>query len=118
GHKVGVEDFSQLLGHTRDTKYESSMEKLIPVLEKHATFPLLEKIKLFRLVLFNFLVGNEDMHLKNFSLIRDKQRVELSPAYDLINTTIAIHAKEEIALPLRGKKSRLTSTDLIDYYGK
>lgn len=65
GHKVATEDFSQLMGHSRDTKYESSMEKLIPVIEKHCTFPLLEKMKLFRRTLFNFLVGNEDMHLKN-----------------------------------------------------
>ena len=63
GHKIAVEDFSQLMGHSRDTKYDSSMEKLIPVIEKHCTFPLLEKIKLFRLIVFNFLIGNEDMHL-------------------------------------------------------
>ena len=55
GHKIAVEDFSQLLGYSRETKYESSMEKLPPILEKHCTFPLIEKIKFFRLTLFNFL---------------------------------------------------------------
>ena len=75
GHKVAVEDFAQLLQLSRDTKYSSSMEKVAFVLEKHCTFPLLEKQKLFRRILFCFLVGNEDMHLKNFSLIRHQNRI-------------------------------------------
>jgi serine/threonine-protein kinase HipA len=115
--KVAVEDFSQLLECTRDTKYESSMEKIVSVIEKHCTFPILEKIKLFRLVIFNFLTGNEDMHLKNFSMIRWEDKVELSPAYDLLNTTIIIQSKEEIALPIRGKKSKLTRNDFVSYFG-
>lgn len=115
--KIAVEDFSQLLQYTRDTKYESSMEKVVGVIEKHCTFPMVEKLKLFRLVIFNFLIGNEDMHLKNFMLIRRKDKVELSPAYDLLNTTIVIQSKEEIALPIRGKKSKLTRSDLVDYFG-
>ncbi len=117
GKKVATEDFSQLLGCSRDTKYESSMEKVISVIEKHCTFPSVEKAKLFRLVIFNFLVGNEDMHLKNFSLIRKGSKVTLSPAYDLVNTTIVLKATEEIALPIRGKKSRLQYADLVDYFG-
>lgn len=117
-HKIAVEDFSQLLGFSRDTKYESSMEKVISVIDKHCTFPVIEKQKLFRLAIFNFLIGNEDMHLKNFTLIRRENKVELSPAYDLLNTTIVMKATEEIALPLRGEKSRLTRADFIDYFGK
>jgi len=115
--KIGVEDFSQLLGYSRDTKYESSMEKVISVVEKHCTFPMIEKAKLFRLTLFNFLIGNEDMHLKNFTLIRRNEKVELSPAYDLLNTAIVLQSKEEIALPIRGEKSKLTYDDLVDYFG-
>ena len=115
-HKIATEDFSQLLDCSRETKYESSMEKIISVINKQCTFPMLEKIKLFRLTLFNFLVGNEDMHLKNFSIIRRQDKVELSPAYDLLNTTILFSAKEEIALPLKGKKSKLTPDDFFDYF--
>ncbi|MGZ3633392.1 MAG: HipA domain-containing protein [Parachlamydiaceae bacterium] len=119
GKKLAVEDFSQLLGDSRDTKYESSMEKVIGVLEKYCTFPAIEKLKLFRLVFFNFLVGNEDMHLKNFSLIHQKDRIELSPCYDLLNSTIVLKkAKEEIALPIRGKKSNLNDSDIIEYFGQ
>ncbi len=115
--KIAVEDFGQLLGLSRDTKYESSMEKMIPVIDKHCTFPLKEKIYLFKMIIFNFLTGNEDVHIKNFSIIRKKNRVEFSPAYDLLNTTLVTTGKEEIALPLRGKKSNLKREDLINYFG-
>ena len=115
--KIAVEDFSQLLGYSRETKYESSMEKVISVIEKHCTFPVVEKLKLFRLVIFNFMIGNEDMHLKNFTLIRRENKVELSPAYDLLNTTIIMNAEEEIALPIRGKKKKLKRNDFVDYFG-
>lgn len=117
GGKLAVEDFSQLLGYSRDTKYESSMEKIIGVLDKFCSFPAVEKLKLFRLVIFNFLIGNEDMHLKNYSLITLKGKVELSPCYDLLNSTIVLKSKEEIALPIRGKKSNLNYSDLVDYFG-
>lgn len=119
GQKLPLEDFAQLSGLTRDVKYNYSMEKLIHIIVKHCTFPTLEKSKLFTRTLFNYLIGNEDMHLKNFSLITRDNKIELAPAYDFINTTIAIgNAKEEIALTLNGKKNNLTSRDLIDYYGK
>ncbi len=118
GGKLPLEDFAQLTGRTRETKYDSSMEQVAEVLEEFCTFPLVEKRKLFRLTLFNFLIGNEDMHLKNFSLIRRNGRVELSPAYDLLNSTIALsQATEEIALPLGGKKRNLSRALLVDYFG-
>jgi len=118
GHKekVPLEDFAQLAGLTRETKYDFSIEKIIPLLDRHCTFPMIEKKKFFLFMLFNFLVGNEDMHLKNYSLISREDKVEFSPAYDLLNTTIALgNTKEETALSLKGKKSRLTKKDLIDY---
>ncbi len=117
GKKYAIEDFSQLSYHTRDTKYDSSMEKLISVLEKYCSFPVLEKVKLFRMTLFCFLVGNEDMHLKNFSLIRRPNKVELSPAYDLINSTIVIEGPDEFALPIAGKRSKISRSSLCKYYG-
>ena len=77
--KIAVEDFSQLLGLSRDTKYDASMEKVAQVIDRYCTFPAVEKIKLFRLTLVNFLIGNEDMHLKNFSLMTRDGKVELTP---------------------------------------
>jgi serine/threonine-protein kinase HipA len=116
--KIAVEDFAQLAGVSRETKYDFSMEKLIPLIERFCTFPLIEKKKLFVLTLFSFLVGNEDLHLKNFSLIKQENLSEFSPAYDLVNSSIVMNTSEELALPLRGKKSRLTRLDFIEYFGK
>jgi len=117
--KLALEDFAQLLGLSRDTKYGASMEKVASVIEDHCTFPAIEKIKLFRISLVNFLVGNEDMHLKNFSLITRGEKIELSPAYDILNTTIALaRPQEEIALPVMGKKRKLNRTVLVEYFGR
>jgi serine/threonine-protein kinase HipA len=117
--KLAVEDFAQLAGKSRDTKYDYSMEKIVTIIDNFCTFPAIEKVKLFRLTIFNYLVGNEDMHLKNFSLITRDNKIELSPAYDLLNTTIVVpRAREEIALPLKGKKRNLSAKILIDYFAK
>ena len=121
GHsdKIPVEDFAQLAGLNRDTKYDYSMEKLVTLINMYCTFPSIENIKLFKLVLFNFLVGNEDMHLKNFSIINRDGIITLSPSYDLLNTTIEYNKpEEEIALPIMGKKKKLTQNILINYFGK
>lgn len=119
GHnkKLALEDFAQLSGGDRHTKYQSSMEKVISIIEQFCTFPKIEFVKLFKLTLFNFLIGNEDMHLKNFSLITKDRKTSLSPAYDLLNSSIALkNAKEEIALPLKGKKNNLTKNDFLKYF--
>lgn len=117
--KLSLEDFAQLAGKSRETKYDYSMEKLVTLVDTFCTFPAIEKVKLFRLTIFNFLIGNEDMHLKNFSLITRDNKVELSPAYDLLNTTIVVpRTQEEIALPLAGKKRNLSAKILIDYFAK
>ncbi len=117
--KVPVEDFAQLAGLSRDTKYDYSMEKVAGVIDKYTTFPSIEKLTLFKLVIFNYLVGNEDMHLKNFSIISENGKVKLSPCYDLLNSTIEYKKQdEEIALPLKGKKKHLTRNILVDYFGR
>lgn len=121
--KLAVEDFAQLAERSRDTKYQYSMEQLVALLDR-CTFPMLERAKLFKRCIFNYLIGNEDMHLKNFSLIRREGKVELSAAYDFLNTTIAyvalgksLNEIEEIALPLKGKKRALTGPIWTDYFG-
>ena len=117
--KLSLEDFAQLQGRTRETKYDSSMERVVATIDAYCTFPSIEKWKFFRLTLFNFLIGNEDMHLKNFSLLGIAGKIVLSPAYDLLNTTIVLGADpEELALPLHGKKRKLKRTDFIDYLAK
>jgi len=116
--KIPIEDFAQLAGLTRDTKYNYSMEKVVKLINAYCTFPAIEKVKLFKLVLFCFVTGNEDMHLKNFSIINQNGKIEISPCYDLLNTTIELkNASEEIALTLKGKKRNLTKQILINYFG-
>lgn len=126
GHnrKVPVEDFAQLGGRSRDTKYNSSMEQLVKIIDAYCTFPAIEKVKLFKRSLFNFLVGNEDMHLKNFSLITRDNKVELAPAYDFLSSTVAMLALgtplsdiEEVALPLAGRKRKLNRANWMDDFG-
>ena len=127
GHndRIPLEDFAQLAGMSRDTKYNFSMERLIGVLDTHCTFPALDKVKLLKRSLFSYLVGNEDMHLKNHSLITRQGKVELAPAYDYVNTTVAflqlgkrIETIAEIALPLQGKTRSLTRRIWITYFGR
>ncbi len=116
--KYAVEDFSQLAGMTRSTKYDFTIEQMIKLVEKYCSFPIVEKAKFFRLVLFCFLTGNEDMHLKNFSLITRKQKTTFSPAYDLLNSTLALGgAEEEMALMLAGRRKEFRSKELVDYFG-
>ena len=118
GKKRAVEDFAQLTGSDRHTKYKSSIEKVVGVVNKFCSFPKIELEKVFRRILFSFFIGNEDMHLKNFSLICQDAAVKNAPAYDLLNTTIVLKSKEEMALPLHGKKRNLTRNDFIDYLGQ
>lgn len=115
--RIHVEDFAQLSNATRETKYDSSLERVAQVVDTYCTFPVLERPKLAVRLLFSFLIGNEDMHLKNFSLWSKDGVVSLAPAYDLLNTTIVLeNASEESALPLKGKKKHLTKKLWIDYF--
>ena len=117
--KIAVEDFAQLAQMKRETKYNYSIEKLINLIDTYCTFPAIEKTRLFKRILFNFLIGNEDMHLKNYSVINNNGKIELSPAYDFLNTTIILSGDiEESALTIKGKKKNLNSNILIDYLGK
>ena len=116
---MATEDFAQLTGNTRDTKYRFTMEKLIPVIDEYCSFPTIEKADFFKRILFCYVTGNEDMHLKNFSLITKNNKTTLTPVYDFLNSTIAIkNPEEEIALTLKGKKSNLKAADFVDYYAK
>jgi serine/threonine-protein kinase HipA len=116
--KLHVEDFAQLAGEKRETKYDYSVEKLIQLIDDNCTFPQIEKMKFFKRFLFNFLVGNEDMHLKNYSIISQNEKIELSPAYDFLNTSIILGKDvEETALTLKGKKRNLSKSQLLDYLG-
>lgn len=119
GKKYATEDFAQLSGNSRDTKYDYTMEKLVKIIDEFCTFPAIAKADFFKRILFCFITGNEDMHLKNFSVITKAGKTALAPVYDFLNSSISIkNPQEELALSLKGKKSNFKSTELIDYYAK
>lgn len=111
--KIVVEDFCQLTENLTEHKYRSSIEKVAKATHKFTTNKGLETLRLFELVLFCYLTGNADMHLKNFALVENALgEFELSPAYDLLNTALVItNDNEETALTINGKKSRLKKKD-------
>jgi serine/threonine-protein kinase HipA len=99
-------------------KYKSSMEKIGKVLQQHSENTQLDKIFFFEIAVFCFLTGNNDMHLKNFSMIESAAGWVLAPAYDLLNVTIANPKDtEEMALSLEGKKRHLRRTH-FEQFGK
>ena len=118
-HRIPLEDFTQLQGKSRDSKYDSSMEEVAQTIQQYCTFPIVEKKELFKRTILIYLTGHQNMHLKNFSLITVNSIVMLSPVYNLINSTIVNASNlEEIALPLNGKRCGLTKEDLTQYYGE
>jgi len=93
-------------------KYKSSSEKIGKALGNYSSNTLLDKLFFFELTLFSFLMGNNDMHLKNFSMIETTTGWSLAPAYDLLNAAIInLEDKEEMALTLNGRKNRLETID-------
>ncbi|MEX2602003.1 MAG: HipA domain-containing protein [Balneolaceae bacterium] len=117
--KIHVEDFAQITGRSRTDRYEAEMEELPVVIDRFCTFPVVEKLKLFRRTLFSYLTGHSDLHLKKFSLIHRDGKIELSPAYGLINVTVSGGEQEfDMALPLNGKRAGFTRRDFFDQFGR
>ncbi len=108
-----MEDFCQILNKMTAQKYSGSMEQIGKALREYSDVPGLDTVRFFELAVYSFLTGNSDMHLKNFSLIRQKDgHYELSPAYDLVPVKIILPAdQEELALTLCGKKSNFKRAD-------
>ncbi len=108
--KIHQEDFSQILGKD---KYDGSVEQIGRKLKEISSVPGLDVQLFFERVVLNFLLGNGDAHLKNYSINYHKDvRIRLSPAYDIVSSKLAIpDEKEESALAINGKKNRLSRED-------
>lgn len=111
--KLPMEDMCQLTERLTEHKYQGSYEQVGKAIIKYSKTPGLDLVNFCELVLFSYLTGNADMHLKNFSLIEQKALgMVLSPAYDLVNTALVNPIDdEEMALNLNGKKKRLKRED-------
>ena len=114
-----MEDFCQLSERQTEEKYKSSYERCAKIITQFSAKPGLDLAELFYRLVFCFVTGNSDMHLKNFSLIESepKSRVyELSAAYDLLPVNLAMpEDTEEFALTMNGKKSNIKKTDFLTF---
>ncbi|MGN1239823.1 MAG: HipA domain-containing protein [Paludibacteraceae bacterium] len=114
GEKVPMEDLCQLSEQLTEYKYRGSYEQISKVINRLASAPMLDVVNFWQVVLFSWLTGNSDMHLKNFSLYAPKGNYVLSPAYDLVNTLVVIPSDpEELALNLNGKKRKIGWRDFV-----
>ena len=115
GQKLLMEDMCQLTERMTENKYHGSYEQIAKVLLKHSTNPGLDLVNFFEQVLFSFLTGNADMHLKNFSIIKLKEQgYSLSPGYDMVATAIVNPADDEdLALTLNAKKKKISKKDFV-----
>lgn len=111
GQKIHVEDMAQLLGLSSDSKYESSLEKVGTAILKYSRIPYLDLIDFLERVIFCFLIGNGDMHLKNFSLISIDGSYQLSPCYDFVSSKLYLPREDESALTINGKRNKLSLSD-------
>lgn len=112
GEKSHMEDMCQLTERLTEQKYKGSYEQIAKAIRKYTVNPGLDVTDYYELVLFSFLTGNNDMHLKNFSLLKSNLAYHLCPAYDLVATELVVEGDDEdLALNLNGKKKKIKRTD-------
>ncbi|MEQ8324983.1 MAG: HipA domain-containing protein [Vicingaceae bacterium] len=110
--KKHMEDMCQITDKLTENKYRGSYEQIAKAISKHSSNPGLDVINFYEVILFSFLTGNNDMHLKNFSLISESSQYHLCPAYDLVASELVVEEDdEELALTLNGKKRRIRLDD-------
>lgn len=115
GEKIAMEDMCQLTERQTEYKYKSSYERIAKAIAQYSSMPKMDVTNFFETVLFSWITGNNDMHLKNFSLYEPQDgMIRLTPAYDLLNAAI-LNPKddEELALTLNGRKKRIKRSDFI-----
>ena len=115
GSKVPMEDMCQLTERLTEYKYKGSYEQIAKAMRRYSAAPQLDVVNFWEVVVFSWITGNADMHLKNFSLYNpDGAGYTLTPAYDMLSTHLAMpEDNEELALTLNGKKRKLRRDDFI-----
>lgn len=119
GKMLAMEDFCQLDGRLTEDKYKGSYERCAKIIRQYSSREGLDITELFIRVVFSFIVGNSDMHLKNFSLIETDENSGsyiLSEAYDMLPVnTVNPADTEQTALTLNGKKRNLHRNDFLKF---
>ena len=112
GSKTAMEDMCQLSARLTAYKYKGSYEQIAKLIKKYSAVPQLDLVNFWEVVVFSWITGNSDMHLKNFSLYKTPLGFCLTPAYDLLSTLIVMpQDTEELALTLNGKKRKIKRSD-------
>ena len=115
--KLAMEDFCQLDLRLTDDKYRGSYERCAKLIKKYSSRIGIDMTEFYVRLVFSFIVGNSDMHLKNFSLIEtDVASTEyvLSPAYDLLPVNANLPSDtEQFALTMNGKKTNIRKKDFL-----
>lgn len=111
--KLACEDFCQLTEILTEHKYRGSYEKTGKIIKQYSTQSGLDVLRYFELIVFSFITGNADMHLKNFSMLEKEDSIfYLSPAYDLVSTLVVIkNEPEQMSLTINDKKNKITKKD-------
>ena len=115
GRKLPMEDMCQLSGRLTEQKYQASYETIAKLIDRYSSVPKLDIVNFWEQVVFSWIVGNADMHLKNFSLISEKPNKHvLTPTYDQVSTAIVMpEDTDELALPLNGFQKKLLAMDFV-----
>lgn len=114
GEKIHKEDMAQILQKTTDQKYQASLEAVGKAVLKFSKNMYLEAAQFFERVILSFMIGNGDMHLKNWSLVTPRTgQNRLAPCYDFVSSSIYIPGEEESALSINGKRNRLERADFL-----
>ena len=112
GRKIAMEDMCQLSERLTEYKYKGSYEQIAKLIRRYSSAPQLDVINFWEVVVFCWITGNSDMHLKNFSLYNQMCVFKQKTAYEMLSTNLVMpEDTEELALTLNGKKSRLRKTD-------
>ncbi len=116
-NKIHMEDFAQATLTTTENKYRSSYEECMKLIDNRSKNPTLDKLNLFRCLYFCFVIGNSDVHLKNFSFIMDDDgKLSLSKFYDLLPTKVILTTDaEELGMRFNGKKKSLLKRDFYKF---
>jgi serine/threonine-protein kinase HipA len=114
GSKIHMIDMFQVV--EAFDKYRGSMERIGKAIHEYADNTFLDILRFYELTVFSYLTGNNDMHLKNFSMLKTSYGWALAPAYDLMNVAIVNpEDTEELALTIAGKRKKITKKTFVEF---
>ena len=115
GGKIPMEDMCQISEKLTENKYKGSHEQIAKLILRYSSAPKLDLALFWEIVLFSWITGNSDMHLKNFSMYSPiPNNYQLSPAYDLLSTLLVLPSDtDELALTLNARKKKIKLQDFV-----